>query len=244
MRVDFVTTFPEIFTPMSASIIGKAQERGLIEIRFFNPRDFSKDPHRKTDDTQYGGSEGLVMSAPPLLAAVEAALAGGSAEKRKLVLASPQGKVFTQDLALEYATLEHLILVCGHYKGVDERFIDLMQPEEVSIGDFVLTGGELPAMVIADAVIRLLPNVVGGYASVEEDSHYHGLLDCPRYTRPRMVRGLEVPAVLLSGNHAKIAAWRKRMALEVTRQKRPDLLEGGMNPGIAFETSPSEAKSL
>ncbi len=223
MRIDFITTFPEMFTPLQTSILGKAVERGLVEFRFFNPRDFSKDPHRKTDDTQYGGSEGLVMLALPLLDAVEEAMRDSQAEKCRLMLTSPQGRVFDQDLARDLATAEHLILVCGHYKGVDERFIDLMQPEEISIGDFVLTGGELPAMVIADAVIRLVPNVVGGYASVEEDSHYEGLLDCPRYTRPRVVRGLEVPEVLLSGNHAKIEAWRKRMAMEMTRRKRPDL---------------------
>lgn len=223
MRVDFITTFPEMFAPLQASILGKAVERGLVDFRFFNPRDFTKDPHHKTDDTQYGGSEGLVMLATPLLEAVERAMADSVPEERRLILTSPQGRVLDQDLARELAGMKHLILVCGHYKGVDERFIDLMQPEEISIGDFVLTGGELPAMVITDAVIRLLPDVVGGYASVEEDSHYEGLLDCPRYTRPRVVRGLEVPDVLLSGNHAKIEAWRKRMSMEMTRQKRPDL---------------------
>ncbi len=223
MRIDFITTFPEMFTPLQTSILGKAVERGLVEFRFFNPRDYTKDPHHKTDDTQYGGSEGLVMLALPLLEAVEEAMKESAAQERRLVLTSPQGRVLDQDLAREFSSVKHLILVCGHYKGVDERFIDLMQPEEVSIGDFVLTGGELPAMVIADAVIRLLPDVVGGYASVEEDSHYQELLDCPRYTRPRVVRGLEVPEVLLSGNHAKIEAWRKRMAVEMTRRKRPDL---------------------
>jgi tRNA (guanine37-N1)-methyltransferase len=205
--------------------LGKAQERGLLEIGFVNPRDFSADPHRKTDDEQYGGSDGLVMSAPPLLGAVEAAMNRHEAGNRRLILTSAQGKVFDQKMAKDMAGAGHLILVCGHYKGVDERFIDLMQPEEVSIGDFVLTGGEIPAMAIVDAVARLLPNVVGGYSSVEEDSFYSGLLDCPRYTRPRVVQGLAVPDVLLSGNHAKIEAWRKRMAMEMTRRKRPDLLE-------------------
>lgn len=224
MRIDIVTTFPEMFAPLGTSILGKAQERGLIEIRFFNPRDYSKDPHRKTDDVQYGGSEGMVMTAPPLLESVEAAIGGEGKGTYRLILTSPQGRLFDQPMAVELSQCPHLILVCGHYKGVDERFIDLLQPEEISIGDYVLTGGELPAMVIADAVARLLPNVVGGYASVEEDSFGEGLLDCPRYTRPRSVRGLEVPDVLLSGNHSKIAAWRKRMAIEATRRKRPDLL--------------------
>lgn len=223
MRIDFITTFPEMFAPVQTSILGKAVERELVEFRYFNPRNYTKDPHHKTDDTQYGGSEGLVMLAPPLLEAVEEAMQNSTPEERRLILTSPQGRVLDQNLARELARMQHLILVCGHYKGVDERFIDLMEPEEISIGDYVLTGGELPAMVIADAVIRLLPDVVGGYASVEEDSHYEGLLDCPRYTRPRVVRGMEVPEVLLSGNHAKIEAWRKRMALEMTRRKRPDL---------------------
>ena len=223
MRVDFITTFPEMFVPVQTSILGKAAERELVEFRFFNPRDYTKDPHHKTDDTQFGGSEGLVMLAQPLLEAVEAAMEGSAPGERRLILTSPQGRVLDQNLARELAVAKHLILVCGHYKGVDERFIDLMQPEEISIGDVVLTGGEIPAMVIADSVIRLLPDVVGGYASVEEDSHYEGLLDCPRYTRPRVVRGLEVPEVLLSGNHAKIEAWRRRMAVEMTRRKRPDL---------------------
>lgn len=165
------------------------------------------------------------MAAPPLLDAVEVALRTGEGEQKKLLLTTPQGRPFDQKAAKEWAALDHLVMVCGHYKGIDERFVEILQPEEVSIGDFVLTGGEIPAMAIADAVIRLLPEVVGGYASVEEDSFFDGLLDCPRYTRPRDVRGLEPPAVLLSGNHAKIEAWRKRMAVETTRRKRPDLLE-------------------
>lgn len=224
MRIDFITTFPEMFAPVQASILGKAQERDLVEMRFFNPRDYTRDRHHKTDDLQYGGSEGMVMAAEPLLEAVEAAREQDPVGVGRLILMSPQGRQLTQDLARELASEKHLILVCGHYKGIDERFIDLVAPEEISIGDYVLTGGEIPAMVVADAVIRLLPNVVGGYASVEEDSFYEGLLDCPRYTRPREVRGLAVPDVLLSGNHAKINAWRKRMAIESTRRKRPDLL--------------------
>lgn len=225
MLIDFVTVFPEMFVPLDLSIVGKAKDKGLVRFRFFNPRDFTDDPHGKIDDAQFGGSEGMVMAAPPLLDAVEEALRTGEGEKKKLLLTTPQGRPFDQKAAKEWAALDHLVMVCGHYKGIDERFVEILQPEEVSIGDFVLTGGEIPAMAIADAVIRLLPEVVGGYASVEEDSFFDGLLDCPRYTRPRDVRGLEPPAVLLSGNHAKIEAWRKRMAVETTRRKRPDLLE-------------------
>ncbi len=224
MLIDFVTVFPEMFSPLELSIIGKAREKGLVQFRFFNPRDYTDDPHRKVDDTQFGGSEGMVMAAPPLIDASEDALGSGEGEKKKLLLTSPQGHPFTQEKAKEWSRFDHIVLVCGHYKGIDERFIDLMKPEEVSVGDYVLTGGEFPAMTLADAIVRLLPNVVGGYASVEEDSFYSGLLDCPRYTRPREVRGLEPPAVLLGGNHAKIEAWRKRMSLDATRRKRPDLL--------------------
>jgi tRNA (guanine37-N1)-methyltransferase len=225
VRIDIITVFPEMFTPLEVSIVGRARERDLVEIRHFNPRDYTDDPHKKVDHPQFGGSEGMVMAAPPLLAATEAALEGKSREEVRLILLSPQGRPFAQADARELAGADHLILVCGHYKGIDDRYAELMHPEEVSLGDFVLTGGEIPAMAIVDAVTRLLPGVVGGYGSVEEDSFYEGILDCPRYTRPRNVRGLEVPSVLLSGNHSKIEAWRKRMALEITRRKRPDLLE-------------------
>lgn len=222
MQIDIITTFPEMFTGLEVSMIGKARERGLVSIDSVNPRDFSDDPHRKTDDQQYGGSEGMVMAALPLIDAVESVEGKGQAER--LLLMSPQGRVFDQTLAAELKESDHLIIVCGHYKGIDERFLDIKHPEEVSMGDYVLTGGEIPAMALVDAVVRLLPGVVGGYGSVEEDSFYKGLLDCPRYTRPRAVRGMEVPGVLLNGNHGKIAAWRERMAMEATRRKRPDLL--------------------
>jgi len=224
MLIDIVTTFPEMFAPLEASIIGKARECGLLEIRYVNPRDFSHDPHRKTDDEQYGGTEGMLMAAPPLIEAVESVQQKELGEKERLILASPQGRKFDQAFAEELSGIEHLILVCGHYKGVDERFLDVMTPEEVSLGDFVLTGGEIPAMAFVDAIVRLVPGVVGGSTSIEEDSFVEGILDCPRYTRPRVVRGYEVPDVLLSGNHGKIAAWRKRLAVEMTRRKRPDLL--------------------
>ena len=224
MLIDILTTFPETFTPLESSIVGRAREKGIVEIRFFNPRDYSLDPHRKTDDRQYGGADGMVMTAPPLLAALDAALESPRAADPRVVLTSPQGKPFDQAKALEYSRLDRLVVVCGHYKGVDERFVDLARPEEVSLGDFVLTGGEIAAMAIVDATVRLLPEAVNRFGSVEDDSFYDGVLDCPRYTRPRVVRGMEVPGVLLSGNHEKIEAWRRRMALEATRRKRPELL--------------------
>jgi tRNA (guanine37-N1)-methyltransferase len=223
--IDIVTVFPEMFVPLETSIVGRASERELVKIRYFNPRDYTDDPHKKVDHPQFGGSEGMVMAAPPLLGAVEEALGPEGKSGARLMLMSPQGKKMDQAMAKELSASEHVVLVCGHYKGIDERFVELMHPEEVSIGDFVLTGGEIPAMAIVDSVVRLLPGVVDGYGSVEEDSFYDGLLDCPRFTRPRVVRDLEVPSVLLSGNHEKIGAWRKRMAVEMTRRKRPDLLE-------------------
>jgi tRNA (guanine37-N1)-methyltransferase len=225
MRIDIVTLFPEMFAPLETSIVGRARENGLVEIRFFNPRDYTDDPHRKVDHPQFGGGEGMVMAAPPLLEAVEAAIGNEDRKAVRLVLLSPQGRVYEQKLAGDFGEEDRLILVCGHYKGIDDRFVELLQPEEISIGDFVLTGGEIPAMAIVDSIVRLLPEAVGGFGSVEEDSFYTGLLDCPRYTRPRSVRGIEVPSVLLGGNHEKIGGWRKRMAAEMTRQKRPDLLE-------------------
>lgn len=224
MRVDIVTLFPEMFMALATSIVGRAREKGLVEIRFFNPREFTDDPHKKVDFPQFGGGDGMVMAAPPLLAAVEAAIGDEDRKEVRLILLTPQGRVYDQEWAGELAKEAHLILVCGHYKGIDERFVELLQPEELSLGDYTLTGGEIPAMAVVDSIVRLLPEAVGGFGSVEEDSFYRGLLDCPRYTRPRSVRGLEVPSVLLGGNHEKIEGWRKRMAAEMTRRKRPDLL--------------------
>ena len=226
MLIDVVTIFPEMFAPLEISIVGKAREKGLVEIGFFNPRDYTDDPHRKVDHPQYGGSEGMVMAAPPLLGAVEDAMGSDERGETRLLLMTPQGKPIDQEWVKQLSQTAHVVIVCGHYKGIDDRFVELMQPEEVSIGDFVMTGGEIPAMAVVDSVVRLLPDAVGGYGSVQEDTFYEGLVDCPRYTRPRVVRGIEVPSVLLSGNHGKIAAWRHRMAAEMTRRKRPDLLEG------------------
>ena len=230
MRIDIVTTFVEMFQgPFQESILKRAQESGLVEIRVHNLRDWTHDPHHKTDDEQFGGGDGMVMLAEPLLEAVEA-LGGCAGKSTHVILTSPQGRLFNQKLAKELVVKEHLLILCGHYKGVDQRVIDYLHPDEISIGDYVLTGGELPAMVIVDAVVRLVPGVVGSFSSVEEDSFFKDLLDCPRYTRPRVVRGLEVPPVLLSGHHAEIAQWREQRAREKTARLRPDLLSPEQSP--------------
>ncbi|MBD3265990.1 tRNA (guanosine(37)-N1)-methyltransferase TrmD, partial [bacterium] len=193
-----------------------------VDIQVHNLRGWTHDRHHKTDDEQYGGGDGMVMLAEPLLEAV-ADLKKRTDRQTRVLLPSPQGVVFTQETAEALAREEHLLLICGHYKGIDERVIDILQPEQISIGDYVLTGGELPAMVITDAVVRLVPGVVNSFNSVQEDSFSSGLLDCPRYTRPRTVQGLDVPEVLISGDHKKIDAWRLKKALERTAAKRPDL---------------------
>ncbi|MGZ3707577.1 MAG: tRNA (guanosine(37)-N1)-methyltransferase TrmD [Bdellovibrionota bacterium] len=229
MDFRFLTLFPEIFdTVLSSSLLGKARERGLISTQVIQIRDFATDRHRTVDDTPYGGGEGMLLKADVLHAAWKKALPRKPAAGKKVltVLLSPQGEVFTQSLAKELAGYSKIVFVCGHYEGVDERFIELCVDREVSIGDYVLTGGELPALVMADAISRLVPGVVGKMASVEKDSLEGGLLKYPQYTRPREFQGREVPPVLLSGDHKKIARWREEQMIERTRRKRPDLLKG------------------
>jgi tRNA (guanine37-N1)-methyltransferase len=227
LRISFLTLFPEAFdSVLNASLLGKAQQRGLVSFQLVPIRQFATDKHRTTDDTPYGGGEGMVLKPDTLYAAWE--YAGGqrpAPAKTATILLSPQGKVFNQEMAKELAQYSHLILVCGHYEGVDERFIDLCVDREVSIGDYVLTGGELPAMVMADSITRLIPGVVGNERSLSQDSLEQNLLKYPQFTRPRDFRGLSVPEVLLSGDHKAIAAWREAQARERTLRKRPDLLE-------------------
>jgi tRNA (guanine37-N1)-methyltransferase len=226
VRLDILTLFPEIAaTPLGASIIGKAQQRGLVELHVHNLRDWATDKHRTTDDTPYGGSQGMVMKCEPFFAAVEQLRGEFSKPKSRIVLLSPAGRPFTQSIAAEFAGLDHLILLCGHYEGVDQRVHDHLVDDEISIGDYVLTNGALAAAVVADAVIRLLPGVLGDANSAPDDSFSSGLLEFPQYTRPVEFRGLRVPDVLLSGHHAEIAKWRRERALEKTRRVRPDLLE-------------------
>ena len=219
VRFDIFTLFPEMFRgPLDESIIARARERGLIEVALHNPRDATTDRHHVVDDYPYGGGAGMVMKPEPVFAAVEAVYAGGP-----IILLSPQGRLFSQSIARELATEPRLALLCGHYEGFDERIRAHLATDEISIGDYVLTGGELAAMVIVDAVARLLPGVLAS-DSTEEESHTTGLLEYPHYTRPPEFRGWAVPDILLSGNHAAIARWRRKEALRRTRERRPDLL--------------------
>ena len=225
MRVDIVSIFPEALTPLEVSILGRARERGLIEVVVWDLRDFTTDRHHQVDDVAYGGGPGMVMKPEPFFAAVEAI--GGSSEHRpRILLTSPQGRRFDQRIAEELSREARLIVLCGHYEGVDERVVIGLGAEEISIGDYILTGGELPAMVIVDAVARLLPGVVGDALSVQAESFTGGMLDYPHYTRPADFRGMRVPEVLLSGHHEQIRRWRRREQLRRTLARRPDLITG------------------
>jgi len=249
MRFDFITIFPGMFEPLLAEgIIARGVKQGLLEARVWDLRDFSTDKHRSTDDEAYGGGPGMVMLAEPVLRCVDAIrkenfeFRSSNEEFRMnaaepssfeilhskfeihLIMTSPQGRRFDQNVARELREKQWLVFLCGRYEGFDHRVHELLQPDEISIGDFVVSGGELPAMVIADAVGRMVEGVVGNTGSVEEDSFFRGLLDYPHYTRPEDVRGLRVPDVLLSGHHEKIRKWRREQALRATLAKRPDLL--------------------
>lgn len=221
MRIDIMTLFPSLIEGvMQESIIGRAQAKGLIEIRATNIRDYALDKHHKADDAPYGGGRGMVMLPEPLYLCHEA-LTGG--DHVHTVMMSAQGAPFNQAKARELLARERFIIVCGHYEGIDQRFIDTCVDEEISIGDFVLTGGEIPAMAVADAVCRMVPGVLPDETAFQEESHWNGLLEYPQYTHPAQWRGLEVPPVLLSGHHANIARWRHKMSLKRTRRDRPDL---------------------
>lgn len=220
LRIDFVTIFPRMFDGFLAEgVIPRGVKQGLLDIRVWDLRDYTTDRHRSTDDEAYGGGPGMVMLGEPVFRCVEA-IGGGH-----LVLTSPQGRRFDQAVANELGAKDHLVLLCGRYEGFDHRVIEALTPDEISVGDFVVSGGELPAMLMADAVGRLIPGVVGNTGSVEEDSFFRGLLDYPHYTRPEELRGRRVPDILLSGHHEKIRKWRKEQALRATLEKRPDLLE-------------------
>jgi len=225
MKVDVLTIFPEIFEAgyLRIGILGKAIEKNLLSINIVNLRDFTDDPHRSTDDRPYGGGEGMVMKPEPIVRAVESLGEIGSNSLR--ILLSPQGETFDQRLAWELSTLERLVLICGRYEGVDERVREICVDREISIGDYVLSGGELAALVVIDAVARLIPGVLGNYGSVMEDSFKDWLLEYPHYTRPRVFRGKSVPEILLSGDHERIRMWRRKEALRRTAIRRPDLLQ-------------------
>lgn len=221
MRIDILTLFPEMFDALKSSLLGKAQDKNLLEINVINIRDFSKDKHKKCDDYTFGGGNGMLMTPQPIYDAMTSIEGYKTAHK---IYLSPRGKVFDQAMVKGLTDFDHLILLCGHYEGVDERIIELLIDEEISIGDFVLTGGELPAMVVIDAVSRYLPGVLGNSASVEEESFSNGLLEYPQYTRPAEFMGLKVPEVLISGDHAKVRAWREEQSKAVTKKRRPDII--------------------
>ncbi|MCD6048285.1 MAG: trmD [Gammaproteobacteria bacterium] len=223
MKVALITIFPEMLTALNYGMPGQAQKKGLLEVRAFNLRDFTTDPNRTIDDRPYGGGPGMVFMPEPLEKAILAAKAW-LGEKTKVVYLSPQGKVFKQAVAQAMALTDALIFIAGRYEGIDERIVDLYVDEEWSIGDYVLSGGELPALVMIDAITRWIPGALGHELSNIEDSFTEGLLDCPHYTRPEEFRGQRVPAVLLSGNHADIAKWRKAQSLARTKARRPDLI--------------------
>lgn len=225
LRFDVFTVLPEVMQAyLSASMLGKAQQAGRLRVDLHNLRDYTVDKHRTTDDEPYGGGGGMIMKPEPAFRAVETVL-GDRLDEVPVILLTPQGRVFDQSLAAELSAEKRVALLCGRYEGVDERIREHLATDEISIGDYVLTGGELPAMVVIDAVTRLLPGVLGDEQAAEKDSHSEGILEHPHYTRPAQFRGWEVPDVLRSGDHARIERWRRAMALRRTLQRRPDLLD-------------------
>ena len=222
MKIEVLTLFPEMYSAMNSGVIGRALESSAFVLNVTNIRDFSADKHKKTDDYAFGGGAGMVMTPQPLHDAINSI---DPEHKCKRIYLSPKGKVFNQAMAVELSKAENLMFVCGSYEGIDERVIQLDVDEEISIGDYVLTGGDLPTMVVINALSRYIPNVLGNMESTEEESFSEGLLEYPQYTRPFNFLGLEVPEVLISGDHAKIAKWRFEQQVEITKQRRPDLYE-------------------
>ena len=221
MKIDIVSIFPEMFEgALTESIIKRAQEAGKVTINIVNFRDFTDDPHLKVDDTPYGGGAGMVLTPQPIFDCVESL----KTDKSKVILLTPDGIQYKQKVAYDLSKEEHLIIICGHYEGFDER-IRTLADMEISIGDYVLTGGEIPAMVLVDSIVRLIPGVINEQSHLEDSFNDNYLLDYPTYTKPRVFRGMEVPEILLSGDHAKIDAWRREQSIKRTREKRPDLLK-------------------
>lgn len=227
MIIKVLTLFPEILEgPLGVSIIKNAQDKGLLDIDYINIRDFADNKHKKVDDYPYGGGAGMLMTPQPIFDCYSEVIKDiSSTKKPRTIYCSPKGKVFNQQMAIELSKEETLIFICGHYEGVDQRVIDELVTDEISIGDYVLTGGELPVAVIIDSISRLIPGVLGQDESFQEESFYSGLLEYPQYTRPQNFRGLTVPSVLLSGNHKEIKDWRRKTSLEITIKRRPDLLD-------------------
>ena len=222
MKIDVLTLFPEMFSPVTeSSILGRAVGKGILDIRLTDIRDFTNDRHNRADDYPFGGGGGMVMMADPIFGALESV----EADRKKIVYMSPRGRLLDSDMIKQMSQLDEFVILCGHYEGVDQRVLDYWAIEEVSIGDYVLTGGELPAMVLIDSVARLIPEVLGNENSAMDESIYSGLLEHPQYTKPREYRGMQVPEVLVSGNHKLIDLWKFREALMLTKKRRPDLFD-------------------
>jgi tRNA (guanine37-N1)-methyltransferase len=229
MRIDILTLFPQMFqAPFGFGVLKRAIDQGLVSVNLHNIRNYTHDKHRTVDDYPYSGGPGMLLKPEPIFEAVESVTSGISAAEKggklPVILLTPQGRLFSQEIARELSGYDHLILICGRYEGVDERVRQHLVTDEISIGDYVLTGGEFPAMVVVDSVVRLIPGVLGSDASSLDESHSDGLLEYPQYTRPEVYKGWEVPEILLSGNHAQIAAWRREQVIQRTLERRPDLL--------------------
>ncbi len=225
MRIDILTLFPDMCDAvMSESIIGRARKNGKVQINCIDIRNYTQDKHRRVDDKPYGGGMGMVMAAQPIYDCFQS-LCGELGCRPHLIYLTPQGRTLTQERIKQLSKLDNIALLCGHYEGIDERVIEALEPEEISVGDYVLTGGELPALIVADAVSRMLPGVLSDDECFQEESHYNSLLEYPQYTHPAEWQGRQVPEILLSGNHAKVDKWRREQSLKRTASRRPDLLE-------------------
>ncbi|HHE65705.1 MAG TPA: tRNA (guanosine(37)-N1)-methyltransferase TrmD [Bacteroidetes bacterium] len=227
MRIDVITVFPKIMRdPLNESILKQARKRINLDVNIIDLRDFAQDKHRTVDDTPYGGGPGMILKPEPLFRALESVLSNEEErEKTRVIFPTPQGQLFDQEIAQELSKVEHLVFLCGHYKAVDERVIETWVTNEISIGDFIVSGGEIPALLMIDAIVRLVPGVLGDIESARTDSFQNYLLDCPYYTRPENFRGMRVPEILLSGHHQKIEEWRMKQRVERTRLRRPDLFK-------------------
>lgn len=229
MKYNILTIFPEMFTPLRESIIGRASENGIIEFNIINFRDYTKDKHNRVDDTPYGGGAGMILQVEPIISAIR-----DKELKGKFIYVSPRGKILNEEKARELSTKDEITIICGHYEGIDQRVLDELHAEEISVGDFILTGGELPAMLLIDCVSRFIDGVLSSEESMEDESIYSGLLEYPQYTKPREIIEREVPEVLLSGNHELIRLWRFEQSLRLTKEIRPDLFMEYINSGRKF----------
>lgn len=229
MKYNILTIFPEMFTPLRESMLGRAEENGIIEFNIINFRDYTKDKHNRVDDTPFGGGAGMILQVDPIISAIR-----DKGLKGKFIYMSPRGKILNEDKARELSTKDEITIICGHYEGIDQRVLDELEAEEISVGDFILTGGELPAMLLIDCVSRFIDGVLSSEESMEDESVYSGLLEYPQYTKPREIIERGVPEVLLSGNHELIRLWRFEQSLRLTKEKRPDLFTKYINSGRKF----------